>query len=101
MAHLRTLAQTDTWLCTFQERRTTSLSNSLGIRTDNTSPYRGDLKGIVEQHFRIEERKLEPFVPGTLIHPNLQLTCWLTPEMQVVTRYPSNVSETLFARVSY
>lgn len=43
-----------------------NLTDSLGIRSDSTSPYRGDLKGIVEQHFRIEERKLEPFVPGLI-----------------------------------
>ncbi|MFC8689555.1 Mu transposase C-terminal domain-containing protein [Brevibacillus porteri] len=39
---------------------------SLGIRVDNTPPYRADLKGIVEQHFEILDRKIGPFVPGAI-----------------------------------
>ncbi|WP_167998815.1 Mu transposase C-terminal domain-containing protein [Desulfitobacterium metallireducens] len=43
-----------------------SLNDALGVRLDNTPPYRGDLKGIVEQNFRMGQRKIGPFVPGLI-----------------------------------
>lgn len=72
-----TIAESD-WPCHFLPKSITAdrgemesvnadnLTASLGIRVDNTPPYRADLKGIVEQHFEILDRKLGPFVPGAI-----------------------------------
>ena len=38
-----------------------------GTRVHNTSPYRGDLKGIVERHFSIANEKFIHFLPGKVI----------------------------------
>ncbi|SDI47024.1 Mu transposase, C-terminal [Desulfosporosinus hippei DSM 8344] len=43
-----------------------NLTDSLGVRTDIAPPYRADLKGIVEQNFRMEDRRIAPFVPGLI-----------------------------------
>jgi putative transposase len=43
------------------------LVNVLGITIHNTSPYRGDLKGIVERHFGIAKEKFIKFIPGAVI----------------------------------
>lgn len=45
-------------------KMTETLISSLGVRIDNTPPYRADWKGIVEQHFRIINTKVRPFLPG-------------------------------------
>ena len=42
------------------------LANRLGIQIDNTPPYRGDLKGIVERHFRILNEKTVHRLPGNV-----------------------------------
>lgn len=41
-----------------------SLISSLNIRIENTPPYRGDWKGIVEQQFKLMHGNIKPFVPG-------------------------------------
>lgn len=40
------------------------LANSLGIQITNTPPYRGDLKGIIEQHFRLVNLSIPNSTPG-------------------------------------
>lgn len=40
------------------------LEQAFGIRIENTPPYRGDAKGIVERHFRTIQADFKPFAPG-------------------------------------
>lgn len=40
------------------------LIQAFNVKVENTPPYRGDWKGIVEQHFRIIHAKVKPFLPG-------------------------------------
>lgn len=42
------------------------LIKAFNIKVENTPPYRGDWKGIVEQHFRLIHTKVKPFVPGSV-----------------------------------
>lgn len=42
------------------------LTNMLGVRADNTPPYRGDFKPFIEQHFRIMNTKTKPIIPGVV-----------------------------------
>ncbi len=42
------------------------LVDVLGIRIHNTSPYRGDLKGIIERSFGIAKEKFIKYVPGVV-----------------------------------
>lgn len=44
-----------------------NLINNLGIKIENTSPYRGDLKGIVERGFRTTNTKLKHKTPGAVL----------------------------------
>ncbi|MBJ6966181.1 transposase, partial [Vibrio cholerae] len=37
-----------------------------GVRIENTPPYRGDAKGIVERHFRTIQADFKPFAPGVV-----------------------------------
>lgn len=41
-----------------------SLISAFNIKVQNTAPYRGDWKGIVEQQFRTMHSRVKPFVPG-------------------------------------
>ena len=43
-----------------------NLVNMLGIRIENTPPYRADLKGIVEQHFRTINTNSVALLPGSV-----------------------------------
>ncbi|GAA0716353.1 hypothetical protein GCM10008905_00670 [Clostridium malenominatum] len=43
-----------------------NLINNLNIKIENTSPYRGDLKGIVERNFRTINEKLKHKTPGAI-----------------------------------
>jgi hypothetical protein len=43
------------------------LSDYLDIRVENTPPYRGDLKGIVERYFNTMNTSTKPFLPGQVI----------------------------------
>jgi putative transposase len=68
----------DTWPCHHIPRKfvadrgemlsknSDDLTEILGIRITNTPPYRGDLKGIVERHFRILNEKIKEWVPGAV-----------------------------------
>ena len=42
------------------------LANRLGIQIDNTPPYRGDLKPIIERHFRILNDTVVNRLPGNV-----------------------------------
>jgi hypothetical protein len=48
------------------------LNTSFGIRIENAPPYRADLKGIVEQYFRVTNRKIKPFIPGAVTKDGLK-----------------------------
>ncbi|MGG7162974.1 Mu transposase C-terminal domain-containing protein [Clostridium ihumii] len=43
-----------------------NLINNLNIKIENTSPYRGDLKGIVERSFRTTNEKVKHKTPGAI-----------------------------------
>lgn len=38
----------------------------LGVKVNNTPPYRADLKGIVEQHFKTLNTKIKEWIPGAV-----------------------------------
>jgi len=44
-----------------------NLINNLNITIENTSPYRGDFKGIVERFFRTINERIESFLPGAVV----------------------------------
>ena len=41
-----------------------NLESSFSMRIENTPPYRGEAKGIVERHFKTMHESFGPFVPG-------------------------------------
>ncbi len=43
-----------------------NLINNLNVKIENTSPYRGDLKGIVERSFRTTNEKIKHKTPGAI-----------------------------------
>lgn len=43
-----------------------NLINNLHIEVDNTAPYRGDLKPIVERYFRTVNEKIKSTIPGAI-----------------------------------
>lgn len=43
-----------------------SLENAFGVRIENTRPYGGDAKGIVERYFRTLQAEFKPFTPGVV-----------------------------------
>ncbi|MFX2101663.1 Mu transposase C-terminal domain-containing protein [Acinetobacter baumannii] len=43
-----------------------ALEHSFSIRIENTAPYRGDLKPIVERYFRTAQAKFKPFAQGVV-----------------------------------
>lgn len=43
-----------------------NLINNLSVKIENTSPYRGDLKGIVERSFRTTNEKIKHKTPGAI-----------------------------------
>ncbi|HWQ42136.1 MAG TPA: Mu transposase C-terminal domain-containing protein, partial [Desulfosporosinus sp.] len=45
----------------------TNLINNLSVTIENTSPYRGDYKGIVERFFRTINERIESFLPGAIM----------------------------------
>jgi len=44
-----------------------NLINNLNIKIENTPPYRGDLKGIVERYFRTTNEKIKHKTPGAIL----------------------------------
>ncbi|AVP62587.1 transposase [Clostridium botulinum] len=43
-----------------------NLINNLNVKIENTSPYRGDLKGIVERNFRTINTRIKHKTPGAI-----------------------------------
>ncbi len=43
-----------------------SLESSFSVRIENTPPYRGDAKGVVERYFRTVQADFKPFAPGVV-----------------------------------
>lgn len=43
-----------------------SLESSFLVRIENTPPYRGDAKGVVERNFRSLQAEFKPFAPGVV-----------------------------------
>jgi putative transposase len=50
----------------FEGYNSNRLNDMLGVRPDNTPPYRGDFKPFIEQHFRIMNNKGKPIIPGVV-----------------------------------
>lgn len=48
------------------------LESSYKVRIENTPPYRGDAKGIVEQRFRTLQAEFKRFTPGEVIGPTVR-----------------------------
>ncbi len=48
------------------------LVSMLGIRVDNAPPYRGDLKPIIESHFKTVNAQVKPFLPGFVMPDDRQ-----------------------------
>ncbi len=49
-----------------------NLVSMLGIRVDNAPPYRGDLKPVIESHFKTIHAKVRPCVPGFVLPDDRQ-----------------------------
>lgn len=43
-----------------------TLEKSFSVRIENTPPYRGDLKPVVERYFKTMQAKFKPFTPGVV-----------------------------------
>ncbi|WP_350343884.1 Mu transposase C-terminal domain-containing protein [Proteinivorax tanatarense] len=43
-----------------------NLISSLGVKIQNTPPYRADWKGIIEQNFKTTNQRVKPFTPGAV-----------------------------------
>ena len=50
-----------------ESRFADNLVQMLGVRIENAPPYRADLKGIIEQHFRTINIDATPFLPGKVL----------------------------------
>lgn len=50
-----------------ESRFADNLVQMLGVRIENAPPYRADLKGIIEQHFRTINTNATPFLPGKVL----------------------------------
>ncbi|MBR3187586.1 MAG: Mu transposase C-terminal domain-containing protein [Lachnospiraceae bacterium] len=49
-----------------ESHKADNLVTMLGIRVENAPPYRGDLKPIIESHFKTINTQVKPFVPGAV-----------------------------------
>ena len=47
-----------------ESHKADSLVSMLGIRVDNAPPYRGDLKPVIESHFKTVNATVRPLLPG-------------------------------------
>ncbi|MBO6158794.1 MAG: DDE-type integrase/transposase/recombinase [Firmicutes bacterium] len=50
-----------------ESRFADNLVKVLGVRIENAPPYRADMKGIIEQHFRTINTNATPFLPGKVL----------------------------------
>ncbi|WP_328145887.1 Mu transposase C-terminal domain-containing protein [Peribacillus frigoritolerans] len=56
----------------FKGYKAEQLNRSFGIRIEIAPPYRADLKGIIEQFFRVTNRRIKPFIPGSVTKEGLK-----------------------------
>lgn len=63
------------------------LESSFKVRIENTPPYRGDAKGIVEQRFRTLQAEFKKFTPGEVVGPTAKKrggnNYWLDGKLKV------------------
>ncbi|MBD7911971.1 Mu transposase C-terminal domain-containing protein [Clostridium cibarium] len=50
----------------FEGYNVENLINNLNVKIENTAPYRGDLKGIVERNFRTINERIKHMTPGAI-----------------------------------
>lgn len=50
----------------FEGYNVENLINNLNVKIENTAPYRGDLKGIVERNFRTTNERIKHMTPGAI-----------------------------------
>lgn len=55
-----------------ESHKADNLVTMLGIRVDNAPPYRGDLKPIIESHFRTINVQVKPLLPGWVMPDDRQ-----------------------------
>ncbi len=55
-----------------ESHKADNLVSMLGIRVDNAPPYRGDLKPIIESHFRTINMQVKPLLPGWVMPDDRQ-----------------------------
>ena len=55
-----------------ESHKADNLVTMLGIRVDNAPPYRGDLKPIIESHFRTINTQVKPLLPGWVMPDDRQ-----------------------------
>lgn len=48
------------------------LESSFHVRLENTPPFRGDAKGVVERNFRTLQAEFKPFAPGVVTGPTVK-----------------------------
>lgn len=49
-----------------------SLERNFSVRIENTPPYRGDAKGIVERYFKTLQLKFKPYAPGVVTETRIK-----------------------------
>lgn len=63
------------------------LESSYYVRIENTPPFRGDAKGIVERNFRTIQAEFKPFAPGVVTGPTVKKrggkNYWLDGKMTI------------------
>ena len=50
-----------------ESHKADNLVSMLGVRVDNAPPYRGDLKPIIESHFKTINETVKPLLPGFVL----------------------------------
>ena len=55
-----------------ESHKADSLAAMLGIRVENAPPYRGDLKPVIERHFRTINDTVKPLAPGWVMPDDRQ-----------------------------
>lgn len=55
-----------------ESHKADSLVTMLGIRVENAPPYRGDLKPVIERHFRTVNDTVKPLAPGWVMPDDRQ-----------------------------
>ena len=55
-----------------ESHKADGLVTMLGVRVENAPPYRGDLKPVIERHFRTVNDQVKPFLPGWVMKDQAQ-----------------------------